>query len=237
MSDGRSRGRMPGASTRLRWLPFPVLQAIEIAIGVIFAYLSVHSSNSSLMVVAGAAFALLAVTARGTLGIVRVFGPRLHVLLVMVVAVAVGLAPIIPAFRPDIQGIIVIEFGVVGLIRLATFTQTDTSAPGTAGRRRISPVVDADAVVHGAVVHGSEARSPAGPVSRPSAGSSSPAATGAAARWLGRTTGAAAASGKRVVAQHRPEAEAQAKRTIRSAGRIAGKIASSAQSRPESTPD
>jgi hypothetical protein len=234
MSDGRGRARLPRGSRRLRWLPFAALQAIEIAVAVIFAYLSVHVSNSSLMVVAGAAFAVLAVTARGSLGIVRLFGQRLHIALVAVVGVAVGLAPIIPAFRPDIQGIIVLEFGIVGLIRLATFTQTDSSAPGIAGRRRSLPVVEATATV----VEAPATRSP-GPAGRPTSdpGAPSPAATGAAARWLGRTTGAAAASGRRAVAQHRPEAEAQAKRTIRSAGRIAGRITSSAPTRSESPPD
>jgi hypothetical protein len=232
---------MARASTRLRWFPFAALQASEIAIGLIFAYLSVHVANSSLMVVAGAAFVVLAVTARGSLGIVRLVGPRLHVLLVVVVGVVVGLAPVIPAFRPDVQGIIVIEFGVVGLIRLATFTQTDTSAPGGAGRRRTSPVAPvapvAPVVNNTLIVVEPRPATPA-PANRPTPGSGTPSpVTGAALRWLGRTTGAAAASGKRVVAQHRPEAEAQAKRTIRSAGRIAGKIASSTQSRPDSPPD
>jgi hypothetical protein len=223
MSDGRGWARLPGRTT-VRWLPFGALQAIEIGVGLILAYLSVHSTNSSLMVVAGAAFAVLAVTARGSLGIVRLFSPRLHIVLVVVVAVAVGLAPIIPAFRPDIQGIIVIEFAVVGLIRLATFTQTDSSAPGLGGRRRPSPTIEARAVV-------------TRPPTPPSPGAPAPAATGAAARWLGRTTGAAAATGKRAVAQHRPVAEAQAKRTIRSAGRIAGKITSSAPTRSDPPPD
>jgi hypothetical protein len=226
MSDGRVRVR-PSRGTRLRWLPFAALQAIEIGVGVILAYLSVHSTNSSLMVVAGAAFAVLAVTARGSLGIVRLFGQRLHIVLVVVVAVAVGLAPIIPAFRPDIQGIIVIEFSVVGLIRLATFTQTDSSAPGLAGRRRPASVVDATA----SVVQ-TTAPSPA-----PTTPAPAPAATGSTVRRLGRTTGAAAATGKKAVAQHRPVAEAQAKRTIRSAGWIAGRIASSIPTKSEPPPD
>jgi hypothetical protein len=227
MSDGQGRARL-SRGTRLRWLPFAALQAIEIAVGVILAYLSVHSTNSSLMVVAGAAFALLAVTARGSLGIVRLFGQRLHIVLVMVVAVAVGLAPLIPAFRPDIQGIIVIEFSVVGLIRLATFTQTDSPAPGLAGRRGSSSVVDATASVVTTT-----APSPPGPT----APAPTPGATGAAVRWLGRTTGAATATGKKAVAQHRPVAEAQAKRTIRSAGWIAGRIASSIPTKSEPPPD
>jgi hypothetical protein len=226
MSDGGDRARWPRGTRRFRWLPFAALQAIEIGVGVILAYLSVHSKNSSLMVVAGAAFAVLAVTARGSLGIVRLFGQRLHVVLVIVVAVAVGLAPIIPAFRPDIQGIIVIEFSVVGLIRLATFTQTDSSAPGLVGGRRSSPVVDATATV----VKPSTAPSP-------DPATPAPAATGAAVRWLGRTTGAAAATGRRAVAQHRPVAEAQAKRTIRSAGRITGRITSSTPTRSEPPAD
>jgi len=184
----------------------------------------------------GTAFALaaLAVTAQGPLGIVRICGQRLHLLLVTIVSAMAALAPIVPVLRPDIQGIIVIEFGIVGLIRLATFTQTDSAAPGMTGRRRSTPVVEATATV----VEAPASRSP-DPVGRPASdpGAAAPAGTGAAARWLGRTTGAAAATGRRAVAQHRPEAEAQAKRTIRSAGRIAGRITSSAPTRSEPPPE
>ena len=36
----------------------------------------------------------------------------------MALSAAIALAPIIPALRPDIQGIIVVEFGAVGLFRV-----------------------------------------------------------------------------------------------------------------------
>ena len=56
----------------------------------------------------------------------------------MVLSAVIALAPIVPALRPDIQGIIVIEFGAVGLIRVATLTRTGDDPTGCASwdRRR-----------------------------------------------------------------------------------------------------
>ena len=42
----------------------------------------------------------------------------------MVLAGVIALAPLVPAMRPDIEGIIVVEFGAVGLFRVATLTRT-----------------------------------------------------------------------------------------------------------------
>jgi len=55
------------------------------------AGLSIHIRHSALLVIAAGAFALLAVTARGPLGLARVCGPRLHATLDIVVALAVQL--------------------------------------------------------------------------------------------------------------------------------------------------
>jgi hypothetical protein len=196
-------------------------------------------------VVAAGVFAALAVTARGPLGILRICGPRLHVTLTIVCSVVLALAPIVPAFRPDVQGIIVLEFVAVGVIRLATFTRLTAPAPTGLGRRNGTMVIDASVVV-------AEAGSPGGgrPIPSTAAPGGTPAprpapnqataqdapkpspAPGAAARWLGRTTGTMAASGKRAVAQHRPEVEAHAKRTIRSAGRVAGRLTAPPKSEP-----
>jgi hypothetical protein len=209
----------PPAAARRRWLPFWALQATEVAVAVIFADISVHSANSGLLVAAAITLAALAITARGPLGIVRVCGQRLHLALVMTVAVVAALAPVIAAVRPDIQGVIVVEFGAVGLIRVATLTQTSESVRGVGSRRTGPPIIDATARIVTAPTP--RATPPAG---RLRSGTTS---TGTAARWAGRTAGAAAASGKRMAAKHRPAAEARVKRSIRGAGRIAGRVASS----------
>ena len=241
MNEGTGSAAVHLVVSRQRWLPFWVLQLTELVMAVALAYFSVRVSHGSVLVVGAGVFALLALTARGPLGILRICGPRLHVTLTIACSVVLALAPVVPAFRPDIQGIIVLEFGVVGVIRLATFTRVTPAPVGPGGGRRPrTMVIDASVVV-------AEAGSPAGerpiPATARSAGDPVPSedsarpapAPGAAARWLGRTTGTMAASGKRAVAQHRPEVEAHAKRTIRSAGRVAGRL--TAPSKPEPPPD
>jgi hypothetical protein len=85
-----------------------------------------------LLLVAAGAFAALAVTARGPLGLVRICGPRLHATLDIVVALAVAAAPILPALRPDITGILVVEVAALAWVRLATLTRY-TRMPAAAG--------------------------------------------------------------------------------------------------------
>jgi hypothetical protein len=141
----------------------------------------------------------------------------------------VAVAPVIPALRPDIEGIIVIEFGAVGMIRLATLTVTTEYPRATRGavRRPGATVIDTTATIVDAARRGAAdptgARPPAPGKSTPTPGS----ARDGTARWVGRTTGAAAASGKKMAAKYGPEAEAQVKRTIRGAGRLAGRVTSS----------
>ena len=243
---GRAQPGRPAASGR-RWLPFWALQASEVAVAMAFADISAHVSRGTLLIVAAAVLAGLAVTARGPLGILRICGQRLHVLLVLAASAAIAVAPIVPALRPDIEGIIVVEFGAVGLIRLATLTRTAASAAvaggGMPGAR---PVIDATATVTPPAYPGGRAAAGRGAAgkrtvpdpSAPSAGpgpSPTPASTGAAARWVGRTTGAAAARGRRAADRHRPEVEEAARRAIRGAGRMAGRMASSSE--PEDPAD
>jgi hypothetical protein len=243
MSEGS--GRSPAARAgRHRWIPFWVLQASEVAIALVFMELLIHVSNGGLLVAAAVTFFALAVTARGPLGVFRICGQRLHLTLATAAAAAVAVAPVIPALRPDIQGIIVIEFGAVGLIRLATLTlATDYPRATGTSRRRRGVVIDTTATVVDASTAGrttagrttagrtTAGRTAAGPTTtgrQPGDQAAAPRATtppaGAAARWAGRTTGAAAASAKKMTARYRPEAEAQVKRTIREAGRIAGRM-------------
>ena len=93
------------------------------------AELSVHIARSGLLLAAAGAFALLAITARGPLGIIRLCGPRLHGALDIAVAVALAAAPILPALRPDATGILVVEVAALAWIRLATLTPYTRPAP------------------------------------------------------------------------------------------------------------
>jgi hypothetical protein len=214
---------------RRRWIPLWVLQLAELVVAFVLVDISVHVANSGLMVAAAVAFAALAVTAHGPLGIFRICPPWLHLTLVISVAAVVAVAPVVPALRPDIEGIIVIEFGAVGLIRLATLTDMHASSRSRrplASRRHDPSVIDATATVT------SEAGVPS-TTADTSATAASP--SGTAARRAGRAAGTASASGKRAVAKHRPEAEKQVKRAIREAGRLAARMTSHSGPGPSGT--
>ena len=250
MSDAAASGAAaPGTRRPLgrRWVPFWILQVAEIVVAVVFVDISVHVNNGGLLVAGAAVLAALAVTARGPLGILRLVGRRLHLILVMAASALILVAPLVPALRPDIEGIIVIVFAAVGLIRLATLTSTDTVT--SVGRARPGAgVIDASATGPSPMA----TDSPMDATSRTSTGTSRPvgatpagseradrapaSSIDAAGRWLGRTTGAAAASGKRVIEEHGPEANAKVKRSIRSAGRLTGRLAAPRPD-PDSPPD
>ena len=232
MNEGAASGAAPVSHPRLsrRWIPFWALQAAEVAVGLVFADISIHVANGGFLVVAGVADAGLAITAKGPLGIFRLCGQRLHMVLAMVVSTVIALAPLVPVLRPDIQGIIVLEFGAVGVFRLATLTRTDglrgTGRP--AGMGAAGPVIDTTATP---TVAGADARRPtpdagpaAGPADGPADGTVPTPAPTPAARRAGQVGGAAVASGRRAAARYGPEAEAQVKSTIRGIGRLAGKV-------------
>ncbi len=88
-----------------------------------------HVGHSGVLLAGAGAFALLALTARGTLGVVRVCGPRLHAVLDVTVAIALAAAPALPALRPDVSGIVVVEVAAVAWLRLATLTRYRRPAP------------------------------------------------------------------------------------------------------------
>ncbi len=191
-----------------RVVPFWVLQLGELLAAVAFADLSLYVERSGLLLAGTAILALLAVTAKGPLGLLRVVPRPLHVILAYVVAVVLALAPILPQVRPDIEGIIVVELGAVGLFRLASLTRTDVKVAVPQG-----PVAPPDPVV--------------GP---PLAGSSPTVTTpDVAARWLGRQAGTAAQAASKTVEQHGPTTKAQIRRTVRSAGWLAGRATRSGE--------
>jgi hypothetical protein len=209
-----SRDRADRRAAR-RVFPFWVLQGAEYLLLVALADLSLHVGRGGLLVAMGAAYAVLALTADGPLGVVHLCGRRLHAALVVAVSATAALAPIVPVLRPDLEGIIIVEVIAVGMVRLATLTNTATGPRPVSGT---GPVVDATAAV--------VAPPPPAPPSP-----TSPAAP-SAARLAGRAAGSVSAAVARTSAQHRPAAEEQVKRGIRGAGRLAGKWTSTDDRRP-----
>ncbi len=231
MSSVHERGALfhpAKAPNRPRPLPFWVVQATELIVAVIFVDISVHVRGGSLLVAAAAAFAVLAVTAQGPLGLVRLCPQRLHLTLVVAAAVVVAAAPLVPALRPDVEGIIVVEFGAVGLIRVATLTRSSDYRAGVAGTRRqreSARIIDATASVVDRSVPGDPSSANRRTGAPGHAAGTAPGGT--AARSAGRAAGTATAAGRRLVAKHRPGAEARLKRSLRNAGRWAGRMTSS----------
>ncbi len=209
-------GSRPPEAGGAGWrIPFWALQVLELGVAFLLVTQSVHVAHGAILVVGGLVIALLALTADGPLGVFRVVGQRLHVVLVAGTSIALAALSVVPPLRPDAEGLVVIAGAVVALVFLATRTVT---ASGRRGRpaRRPGPVIDATATV---VPRGTAADGPDN--------AAAPAADGPdnAVRRAGRTAGAAAAAGRRAVDGHRPQVEDRVRRTLRGAGRLAGRLA------------
>ncbi len=210
MSAGWADSGAEPAPSR-RWIPFWVLQVAELAVAFVFVDVAVHLTSQGLLLAAAALFALLAVTARGPLGIVRLCPRGLHVVSVVVASVAIALSPILPVLRPDLVGIIVIEFGAVGMIRLATLTRTAEAAPVA------SPSSVSTSSAPAAVQRRLSPRRRGPPQG---ARTAEPSMVDKSAR----TAAAAAIAGRQAVERYRPAAEEQARRALRGAGRSVGRV-------------
>jgi hypothetical protein len=192
-----------------RWMPFWVLQASELALAVVFADLSIHVAHGGILIGAAVALFLLAITADGPLGIFRIVRRTQHAHLAVVVAVVFAVAVWLPSVHADSEEKVVVIVASIGLIRVATLTRTTASD----NRRRSRG--DRQVVQTTATVATPDPQSPA--LVEPDTADST-------IRKAGRTTGAAAAAGKRAVDEHRPAVEDQVKRGFRSAGRLAGRL-------------
>jgi len=212
-ADPAGPGIEPSASRR--WLPFWVLQAAELAVAFVFVDVAVHLTSQGSLLAGAAVLALLALTARGPLGIVRVCPRRLHVLLVPVVSAAIALSPILPVLRPDLTGIVVAEFGAIGLVRLATLTRTIEPAPS-----RADTPVETTAISEPAAEPTSELAAPAGAGS----GSSGEDRDLSVVEKSARTAAAATVAGRRAAERYGPTVEEQARRALRGAGRSVGRV-------------
>ena len=227
-----------------RVVPFWILQLAELLAAVALADLSLHVDSGGLLVAGTGVFALLAITAKGPLGLVRVVPRRLHVYAVCVAAVVLALAPILPQIRPDVSGIIIIEFAAIGLFRLATLTNTVVTVRAPRGSARAAAQGGAQAGARSApsaptaaspsVEGAASAENP-----HPSTGAEATtrsatdrlSTTETASRWIGRQASAAAqhasiaAEAAALTAEkHGPAARAQAGRAVRSAGRLTGRL-------------
>jgi len=199
----------PGGPTGWR-IQFWALQVLELGVAFLLVTQSVHVGRGGLLVAGGVVFGLLALTADGPLGVFRVVGQRLHVLVVAGTAIAFGAMAALPALRPDLEGLLVVGGAVVALVFLASRTMTDPARRGRRSTRTTrGPVIDTTATVV----------TPDGGQPAPTDDADS------ALRRAGRTTGAAAAAGRKAVDEHRPQVEDQVKRTLRGAGRLAGRLA------------
>ena len=133
---GRGVERAPTGVGRQRRLPFALHQGLEYALAALLVDLGIHSVHGGLLFVAAAAFVILAATARGPLGILRLVGPSIHKALDVTVPVLIGLAPIWPAMRPDLGDTILLELLVLVWLRVTTLTsyRARTRTPATGAK-------------------------------------------------------------------------------------------------------
>ena len=252
-------GHRPARISRRR-LPFWALQTAELAIALILVDVSVHINRAGLLVAAAAALGILALSARGPLGVLRVCSQRTHVRLCVPVGALLLVAPVLPAVRPGTAGIVTVVLAMLAFLRLATITLADPRpAKAAAGGAWPGQLIDASATVSGAGVTAdptdpARVRDAAGAGNEhPQAAAAPTAATGDGGARSGRPTGSAVSSsdrlarlageaiatGQKAARQHRPAVEAGAKRGIRSLGRAVGRITSATPppKTPPSRPD
>ncbi|HXW39371.1 MAG TPA: hypothetical protein VEJ44_06730, partial [Acidimicrobiales bacterium] len=94
----RSRASRPDGSGRQGAfrLPFAVLQVAELVVALVLVDVATHIARGSLLLITAGALALLALTAKGPLGLVRVCPRRLHVVLSVVLSGLALVAMVVP---------------------------------------------------------------------------------------------------------------------------------------------
>ena len=190
-------------------LPLWLLQVLELLVAYLLVSQSVHVAKGGVLAVSGVLLGLLTMSLDAPLGVLRICSPRLHLILIRVLAVTMAATVILPASRSDLEGIAIMLFAPVALVMLSTRTAVVVGRGRGSKWGRIG-AIDATATV---------ARTGTPPVPTASDG-----AADSAIRRAGRSTGAVAAAGKRAVDQGRPVVEHQVKKGLRSAGRLAGRL-------------
>jgi hypothetical protein len=136
----RLRGRAPitnrvpdtptGTPPRRRPIAFGLHQLFEYFFAAALALLSVHIGRSAVLLTAAIVLGLLALTARGPLGVVRICGSRLHRVLDVVAGVLLALSPLVRALRPGAIGIVAVEVVALAWLRVTMLTRY-TARPGS----------------------------------------------------------------------------------------------------------
>jgi len=203
-------------STETWRLPLWLLQVLELAVAYLLISQSVHVAKGGVLAASGILLGLLTLSVKAPLGVLRICSPRLHIVLIRVLALSMATAIAVPSSRSDPEGIVIMLFAAVALVMLST------RAAVTGGRRRRprrgrDGAIDATATV---------ARTGTPPTMKPEPTPAASDDDGAdsALRRAGRSTGAVAAAGKRAVDQGRPVVEDQVKKGLRGAGRLAGRL-------------
>lgn len=91
------------------------------------------------LVAAGAYLLVVALFSKGTLGLVRVIGPRLHQALDLLLVVGLVLSPVFARRNLDFVGVIIAEAAAIVLLRLATRTRYVAAPAGAAPARSAPP--------------------------------------------------------------------------------------------------
>jgi hypothetical protein len=176
------RGRAPittqvpdshtGTRRRRRPIAFGLHQLFEYFFAVALALLSVHLGGSAVLLTAAIVLGLLALTARGPLGVVRICGSRLHGILDVVAGVLLALSPLVRALRPGAIGIVAVEVVALAWLRVTMLTRYTARADSTDSAVAIVAGTEAGSVMEAGPGNG---ETPSGP-------------TLSAVRGLGRMT-------------------------------------------------
>jgi hypothetical protein len=132
-------GTAVGATRRRRPIAFGIHQLLEYLLAVALVVVSVHIGRSHLLLIGGVIFGLLALTARGPLGIIRLCGMRLHAVLDVTAAVFLAAAPLVGALRPGIAGLVAIEVVAVAWLRVTMLTRYSSRARAGSGDGAVHP--------------------------------------------------------------------------------------------------
>ncbi len=181
--------------------------------------LTVRTGSDALPLVVAAVAAALALCGRGPLGVVRVVPPTVHVTLVLAVAVLAAASPVVPAFRPGVAGIVLVELAALGLGRAALLTRTSSPARASSVAAPMENVAGSplEAAPRSDGAAPSDGRTPAASTSR-----GLPEATASLARRTGRVLARLERATRSSTDAARPATPAVGVR-VRAAARAAGR--------------
>lgn len=181
--------------------------------------LTVRTGSDALPLVVAAVAAALALSGRGPLGVVRVVPPTVHVTLVLAVAVLAAASPVVPAFRPGVAGIVLVELAALGLGRAALLTRTSSPAQASSVAVSMKNVAGSplEAAPRADGAAPSDGRTPAASTSR-----GLPEATASLARRTGRVLARLERATRSTTDAARPATPAVGVR-VRAAARAAGR--------------